>query len=64
MHISARELLGEAIAAGVSFVPGTAFYADGGGDHAMRLNFTSTPLEQISKGIRILCGLVRERVSR
>jgi 2-aminoadipate transaminase len=61
--VSAHELLPAAVAAGVTFVPGTAFHADGGGDHNLRLNFTSSTLDQISEGIRILGRLVRERVS-
>ena len=61
--VSARELLPAAVAAGVTFVPGTAFHADGGGDRSLRLNFTSSSLEQISKGIHILGGLVRKRIS-
>jgi 2-aminoadipate transaminase len=60
--ISVRELLSAAVEAGVSFVPGTAFHADGGGDRSLRLNFTSSSIEEISKGIRILGGLVQDRV--
>ena len=63
-RVSVRELLGAAVDAGVSFVPGTAFHADGGGDHSMRLNFTSSSPDQISTGIHTLGGLVRDRVSR
>ena len=59
--LSAPSLLGEAVAAGVSFVPGTAFHADGGGEHSIRLNFTSSSPEQISRGIRILGSLVSAR---
>ena len=62
--VSARELLPAAVAAGVTFVPGTAFHADGGGDRSLRLNFTSSSLDQISKGIRILSKLVRKCMSR
>jgi 2-aminoadipate transaminase len=62
--ISVRELLPAAVAAGVSFVPGTAFHAGSGGEHSVRLNFTSSSLEEISKGIRILGGLFRERLLR
>jgi 2-aminoadipate transaminase len=63
-QISARELLFAAVEAGVTFVPGTAFHADGKGDHCLRLNFSSSSLDQISKGIRILSGLVRDRLPR
>ena len=63
-ELAARELLGAALEAGVSFVPGTAFHADGGGAHSLRLNFTSSSLYQIAKGVGILGGLVRDRLAR
>ena len=58
----ARDLLRTAVAAGVSFVPGTAFHADGGGVNSMRLNFTSSSLEEIARGVGILGRLVSEQV--
>ena len=36
--------------AGVSYIPGTRFFADGGGDNYCRLNFTMLSLDQIEKG--------------
>jgi DNA-binding transcriptional MocR family regulator len=55
------ELLRTAVAAGVSFVPGTAFHADGGGANCMRLNFTSSSLEEIARGVGILARLISEK---
>jgi 2-aminoadipate transaminase len=55
------ELLRTAVAAGVSFVPGTAFHADGGGANCMRLNFTSSSLEEIAQGVGILARLISDK---
>lgn len=52
--VSARALFERAIEKQVAFVPGSAFYVDGGGDHAMRLNFTNTAEARIAQGIRRL----------
>ena len=60
--LDSGELLRAAVAAGVSFVPGTAFHADGGGANSMRLNFTSSSLEEITRGVRILSRLISEAV--
>ncbi|MCL2101356.1 MAG: PLP-dependent aminotransferase family protein [Fibromonadales bacterium] len=38
----------------VAMLPGTHFYADGGGKNTMRLNFSNASLEQIETGIKIL----------
>jgi len=60
--VIAGELLNKAVAAGVSFVPGTAFHADGGGANSMRLNFTSSSLEDIARGVGILSRLVSAEI--
>jgi 2-aminoadipate transaminase len=56
------DLLRTAVAAGVSFVPGTAFHADGSGVNSMRLNFTSSSLEEIARGVGILGRLVSDQI--
>lgn len=48
---SAAELLARAVARKVAFVPGAAFFANGGGDEAMRLNFSYSAPERIEEGI-------------
>jgi 2-aminoadipate transaminase len=47
-------ILEKAIENKVAFVPGTAFYPDGGGKNTMRLNFSNAQPEQIETGIRRL----------
>lgn len=68
--LDARELLQEATAAGVLFVDGEQFYADGGGKHELRLCFTSVAPDRIEEGVRRLAPLLaadapwrRERVA-
>jgi len=61
-RISVQELLPAAVDAGVSFVPGTAFHAEVAGTHSLRLNFTSSSLQQIATGIGVLSRLVKERL--
>jgi 2-aminoadipate transaminase len=51
-RINTRDFLEEALAAGVAYVPGFAFYpGEVGGEHAMRLNFSNADEEMISEGI-------------
>jgi 2-aminoadipate transaminase len=59
-EMDAAEMLREAVKEKVAFVPGTAFYADGGGQNTMRLNFSNATPEQIEEGILRL-GRVIER---
>lgn len=49
--LSATALLAEAEKHGVTFVPGTHFYANGAGDDAFRLAFSFVPHQQIEEGI-------------
>lgn len=51
---STMRLLEIALQENVAFVPGRAFYVDGGGDTAMRLNFSNASEEGIVEGIRRL----------
>ncbi|MDS1272595.1 PLP-dependent aminotransferase family protein [Lipingzhangella sp. LS1_29] len=48
----------EALAEGVSYVPGTAFYPDGRGAQELRLAYSKVPEEQIEEGARRLGDLL------
>jgi 2-aminoadipate transaminase len=50
--------------AGITYVPGTAFYVDGRGRNYARLCFSFCSPEQLDRGIRILAGLVRGEIER
>lgn len=59
-HINATELFQAAVARKVAYVPGTHFYADGGRDNTLRLNYTMAEPEQIAEGIKALGALFCE----
>jgi DNA-binding transcriptional MocR family regulator len=56
--VDTAALLTEAIARGVAFVPGKAFFADGTGRNTLRLSFSQATPEQIAVGIARLGSLV------
>lgn len=56
----AKALLQKAIEQKVAFVPGTHFFALGGHDNTLRLNFSASTLPQIEKGMAVLRKLVSE----
>ena len=58
--VDASELLARGDEAGVTFVKGSDFFLDGGGDDAARLAFSFATAEEIDEGIGRLAGLVRE----
>ncbi len=61
-HVSAKELLPKAIEQKVAYVYGSPFFANGGGDNCLRLNFSNATLEQIVEGIKRLGKLFRENM--
>jgi DNA-binding transcriptional MocR family regulator len=61
--VSARALLEQALAAGVAFVPGHAFYPDPAGESELRLCFSSVLPAAIDDAVRRLAGCLT-RVER
>lgn len=57
---STLELFRAAIAEGVAFVPGEAFYINGESDNSMRLNFSNSSIEMIEEGVGRLTRLITE----
>jgi DNA-binding transcriptional MocR family regulator len=55
-------MLPRAIGARVAYVPGTGFYADGGGRTNMRLSFCYPTPEQISDGVSRLAGVMQSEL--
>jgi len=53
-ELSATKLFTKAVEAGVAYVAGSVFHANGGGDETLRLNFTNSTPEQIEDGIKRL----------
>jgi 2-aminoadipate transaminase len=50
--------LGDAEQAGVTFVPGTDFFADGSGGNSMRLAFSYVGVDEIADGVERLAGVL------
>ncbi|GGJ88067.1 GntR family transcriptional regulator [Pilimelia anulata] len=61
--LDAKAMMPRAIAARVAYVPGTGFYADGGGHHHLRLNFSFPPPDRIREGVRRLAGVVEQELA-
>jgi len=58
--LSSLELFNRAIKNDVAFVPGQAFYANGGGYNTMRLNFSNSDDERIVEGMNRLAKAIKE----
>jgi len=61
--IDATALLPRAVAAGVAYVPGAAFYASAPKANTLRLSFVTVPPERIHAGVAILGRLLKEALS-
>jgi 2-aminoadipate transaminase len=61
-HMDAAELLKEAVKDKVAFVPGAAFYPNGGGHNTARLNFSNAGEEMIAEGIARLGRAVERQL--
>jgi 2-aminoadipate transaminase len=62
--LTAGRLLPLALARGVAFTPGDAFFLGGSGTRSLRLSFSSLPTEQIERGVQRLAEAVREAQRR
>ncbi len=58
--INTTELLPKAVDKEVAYIPGSAFYPDGGGHNTMRLNYSKPTEEEIEIGIKRLGELFAE----
>jgi len=56
--LDSKAMLPRAVTARVAYVPGTAFYANGGGQDHLRLSFCYPTPERIREGVRRLAGVV------
>ncbi|NYT01475.1 MAG: PLP-dependent aminotransferase family protein [Methanosarcinales archaeon] len=61
--LSSLELFNRAIKNNVAFVPGQAFYANGGGENTMRLNFSNSDDERIVEGMSRLARAIKEMMA-
>ena len=56
------DVLDQALARKVAFVPGSVFYACGGGENTMRINFSNASNEGIRLGIERLGIVIKEQM--
>ncbi|MGL5826379.1 MAG: PLP-dependent aminotransferase family protein [Nocardioides sp.] len=56
--INSKAMLPRAVTARVAYVPGTAFYADGGGAEAIRLSYCYPSPDRIREGVRRLAAVL------
>ncbi len=61
-NVNARRLFEKCVENKIAFVPGSPFFADGGHDNTLRLNFSMPNLCDIKTGIQKMCGIIREFV--
>jgi 2-aminoadipate transaminase len=61
-QLDSAELLQEALAEKVAFVPGGSFFPKGGGSSTCRLNFSYCDPQKIDEGIRRLAGVLRRHL--
>ena len=61
-RLDAAAMLPRAVTERVAYVPGTAFYADGGGGRHVRLSYCFPTPERIHEGVRRLGAVVRAEV--
>ncbi|MET3117184.1 2-aminoadipate transaminase [Undibacterium sp. GrIS 1.8] len=61
-HVNSKQLLDEAIAQNVAFVPGAPFYADNPATNTLRLSFVTVSPERINEGIEKLGKLIQSKL--
>lgn len=61
-HIDGMQLLEEAIAQNVAFVPGAPFYANEPQKNTLRLSFVTVPPEKIREGVAKLAKLIAGKI--
>jgi 2-aminoadipate transaminase len=62
--LDATALLPRAVEAGVAYVPGAAFFAEGGHANTLRLSFVTVSPERIEEGVAALGRVLGEAVAR
>jgi len=60
--INSKAMLPRAVSSRVAYVPGTGFYADGGGTGHLRLSYCFPPADRIREGVRRLASVVEAEI--
>jgi DNA-binding transcriptional MocR family regulator len=59
-QVNARDVLVKSLENMVAFVPGGAFYPNGGMENTLRLNFSNMPEDRIVEGIKRLANVLKD----
>jgi 2-aminoadipate transaminase len=62
--LDCQDFFEDAVKEKVAFVPGTSFFAEGGGHNTMRLNFSNATPEKINEGIGRLAKVIKQHLSK
>lgn len=60
--IDSKELLEQAVERHVAYVPGTHFFANGGHENTLRLNFSNSTVEKIHEGMAVLRDIFEKAI--
>jgi len=60
--INSKAMLPQAVSSRVAYVPGTGFYADGGGAGHLRLSYCFPPPDRIREGVRRLASVIEAEI--
>ena len=60
--IDSKALLDQAVERHVAYVPGTHFFAGGGHENTLRLNFSNSTVEQIHEGMAVLKDIFEKAI--
>ena len=63
-ELDAKEMMPEVIEKKVAYVPGGAFYPNGGNGNHFRLNYSNMPEDRIVEGIKRLGELLKEKLGK
>ena len=62
--LDCQDFFEDAVKEKVAFVPGTSFFAEGGGHNTMRLNFSNATPEKINEGIGRLAKVIKTHLTK
>ena len=63
-NIDTKAMMPEVIEKKVAYVPGAAFYPNGGHPNHFRLNYSNMPEERIVEGIKRLAEVLKEKIGK
>jgi len=60
--IDVAKLIPKAVEKNVAFIQGSVFYANGGHENTLRLNYSNASMDKIEAGIKALAGVFKEEI--